>query len=586
MLKLENNINIENVKIKLKYTEKIEDIKHLSYEILKNSYNFKNTDVFLKILTNEYHYITLQYYSLIVRKYIKNYNSGKEITKSKHNNLKIINNNLYIGNYIILPITKGHGTRGILTPLYYYFYDIRDSLPYKKDVCIIQTIGPWEILHNTLNLYFELEDMLITYKNCNVSCIFLLIDYGENVEYKNIKINSKIQNVIKDFIIININNINEFDNIDNFLEKKKISEFIVLDISYNEFCYNELMTLPLNIYLYKKLLNNLSNGGNIYMYNKKMEIYIPKIQFLNLLFLMFSEIIFYNNIFTENHLGFYKFSKYNNINYLNDIYRETINNDKYLGQHLNFNNTNNHNILFCDDMDKTKSPKTYKIIKSIINYDNYKFIEFITSVYNYKNNLIYEVLKKINVIEQSDYININTILSNNVSKSIEYCKKNNIEINDIYSDFKILNYNKIINKFFPKTKHINNIQLSADSCYSITLPEDTLKIIKYIKKEFSSVDYIIDGTANVGSSTIIMAEYFYFIYSFEINEDTCDKLKNNVDVYNIKNVDVINYDITKMMYDKDKLQVIKYDPEHFCLFLDPPWEGVFYKIYTNRFKIG
>ena len=589
MLKLINK-NVSNIKdiIKLKYSEDINEINHIPYNILYLSFEFSNKDIFLKILTNEYQPLTFIYYSKLIREYIENYNVNENKYKSKYNELKLINNSLYIGDYIILPISKGYGKNGVLSPLYYYYYDIRNNLPNNTNICIIQPIGPWEIKNNTLNLFFELDDILSIYNNCNVFSIFILIDYGENIKYNNIKINSNSTSNKKEYIIININDINEFDNIDNFLKNKNITDFIVADISYNEYCYNELMSLPLFIVLYNKLLNNLEKNGNIYMYNRKMNIYIPKIKFLNLLYLMFSEIIYYDNIFIVEHLGFYKFSNYNNKNYLLDIVSQCMDNDKYLGQNLNFGKNNvDNNLMFCHNKQKTKNPKTYNIIKSIMKYNNNEFLNFIYLVYESKNKSIKNVLSKIETIENNKYINIGTILSNNISKSIEFCNKNNIEINDIYKDFKVLNYKKIIYKFFPKTRYINKIQLSIDSCYSITLPEDTIKIIKYIKKDFPLVEYIIDGTSNVGSTSIIMSMYFKFLYAFEINEITYNKLKNNVKLYNLKNIYVINYDIVQFMNDIEKLNVIKYNINNFCLFLDPPWEGVFYKAYSQMdLKLG
>jgi tRNA/tmRNA/rRNA uracil-C5-methylase (TrmA/RlmC/RlmD family) len=67
---------------------------------------------------------------------------------------------------------------------------------------------------------------------------------------------------------------------------------------------------------------------------------------------------------------------------------------------------------------------------------------------------------------------------------------------------------------------MKNIHLSIDSIFSITKPELTTKIAKLIKKYMQDVDYVIDGTSNIGSTAIVLSDYFKYIYAVEINKIT------------------------------------------------------------------
>jgi len=136
-------------------------------------------------------------------------------------------------------------------------------------------------------------------------------------------------------------------------------------------------------------------------------------------------------------------------------------------------------------------------------------------------------------------------------------------------EIKITNY--LYNKLFTKNDNINylDLRLSNESIYSITKPIIAKKICKIIYKLFKTKKIIItDAFSNVGGATILFAQYFNFVNSFEINKLHCDMLLNNLNIYNYK-------DKVKI-YCKDYLKMatkIKQD----IIFFDPPWNCVNYK---------
>jgi tRNA/tmRNA/rRNA uracil-C5-methylase (TrmA/RlmC/RlmD family) len=216
-------------------------------------------------------------------------------------------------------------------------------------------------------------------------------------------------------------------------------------------------------------------------------------------------------------------------------------------------------------------------MKKHINDD---FMDFILETYRYKNKMFKTHLKKVDFMkEQGDKLDVGLILSNNISKSIEFCNEHKIQINDIYNSFKVIKYDMIVKTYFPRKSNVNlkDVQLSIDSIYSITKPSVAKRMCQILKDQFKEVSVIIDGNANVGTTTIAFSEDFEKIYSIEYDSVTFNKLNHNINIYKLKNVQTFLDDTTIFMNDKNKLSNITFNINSYCLFLDPPWSGVFYK---------
>ena len=129
---------------------------------------------------------------------------------------------------------------------------------------------------------------------------------------------------------------------------------------------------------------------------------------------------------------------------------------------------------------------------------------------------------------------------------------------------------KDISKMFPKKPGIDysKLKMTDEGMYSITKDQDSQKIIENIKKLTGSLKHktIADLTGNVGGDTIRFGMNFKKVDSYEINEENYKALKNNIEIYDLKNISLHNGDSTKLF--KHKVDV---------LYMDPPWGGPEYK---------
>jgi len=231
-------------------------------------------------------------------------------------------------------------------------------------------------------------------------------------------------------------------------------------------------------------------------------------------------------------------------------------------------------------------------IKAIISIDN--------DYHNYdryddKKIVQYKNQKKDNVIESDDSIDSNksasTIESQDSDKSIlsiesldspifEYNKKN-IKKNKKKNDLKTLL------RLFPRLNNKNdavNLKIDNDSLYYISIREyaDQISniIIEYANRiNVKSKEIIItDSTAGVGGNTISFCKYFKKVYAIEIDKKRAKYLKNNLDVYNLTNIEIIENNCINVL---DKIE------NHDVVFIDPPWGGKNYKNYEKlKLKIS
>ena len=132
----------------------------------------------------------------------------------------------------------------------------------------------------------------------------------------------------------------------------------------------------------------------------------------------------------------------------------------------------------------------------------------------------------------------------------------------------------MLNKIFPLTNY-ENIKYDTEGLYSITNYIEADTISKIIIDLFDSNKElkIMDGTGGIGGNTISFCKYFKKVTTLEIDSNRFNMLKNNIDLYDFKNIDLINQNSIKYLFENYN----KYD----IFFFDPPWGGHDYKKLSN-----
>ena len=129
---------------------------------------------------------------------------------------------------------------------------------------------------------------------------------------------------------------------------------------------------------------------------------------------------------------------------------------------------------------------------------------------------------------------------------------------------------------------IKNLKIDEESKYYISIREHAEQISLIIKDNIVKLglslnDIIVtDATAGVGGNAISFGKHFKRVNAIELDEIRVDYLKNNIDVYDLKNVDIFEGDCVKLLPNLEQ-QVV---------FLDPPWGGRSYKKHKNDEKRG
>jgi hypothetical protein len=135
---------------------------------------------------------------------------------------------------------------------------------------------------------------------------------------------------------------------------------------------------------------------------------------------------------------------------------------------------------------------------------------------------------------------------------------------------------KIITKIFPPTENYELLSYDSEGLYSITLPNDADEISSLIINLLGKEITICDATAGIGGNTISFSKNFKNTISIELCKNRFKILENNVKVYDLLNVNLIN----DSCLNKLNLECSAY-------FFDPPWGGPDYKFKKNiRFKLG
>lgn len=115
---------------------------------------------------------------------------------------------------------------------------------------------------------------------------------------------------------------------------------------------------------------------------------------------------------------------------------------------------------------------------------------------------------------------------------------------------------------------MSKVQITHTGMFSVSKVNGSNKLINLIKKHFNTIDLIItDATVNVGSDSINLALTFKSVNSIECDDAQYDVLKNNINVYNLKNVHLYKGNSLNL------IPTLKQD----IIYIDAPWGGSNYK---------
>lgn len=125
----------------------------------------------------------------------------------------------------------------------------------------------------------------------------------------------------------------------------------------------------------------------------------------------------------------------------------------------------------------------------------------------------------------------------------------------------------------PPDNDYKRLRIDRESMTYITTPHNACNIAWIIRsnlsKEIDMADItLFDGTSGVGGDTIVFGYIFGNVIGCEIDKKRFCMLKNNVDVYELQNVTLLNENCLNMIFDINFIDVV---------YLDPPWGGKSYK---------
>lgn len=129
-----------------------------------------------------------------------------------------------------------------------------------------------------------------------------------------------------------------------------------------------------------------------------------------------------------------------------------------------------------------------------------------------------------------------------------------------------MDYN-IIKKIFPTTNNYQELKYDTEGLWSITLPKEAIIITSIIKSVLNSESILFDGTGGLGGNAISFCQSFKFVTICEINNERFQLLENNLNTFDVSNVNLINDSCLNHLNGS-------YDG----YFFDPPWGGPEYKL--------
>lgn len=134
----------------------------------------------------------------------------------------------------------------------------------------------------------------------------------------------------------------------------------------------------------------------------------------------------------------------------------------------------------------------------------------------------------------------------------------------------------VLEKIFPYTpdkSQFSKLKIDYDFITHVTSPLDAKKICAIINKHITpyknaSESMIVDATGGAGCDTLAFSKCFNSVVCIEIDTTKYEYIKNNIDIYNCKNVHIINGNSIDII---PKIQHVD------VIYVDPPWGGKSYK---------
>jgi len=128
--------------------------------------------------------------------------------------------------------------------------------------------------------------------------------------------------------------------------------------------------------------------------------------------------------------------------------------------------------------------------------------------------------------------------------------------------------------FLSDKNKVLKLKIDRESLYYISIREDASRITDIVTSSLAMLNIkyrdavLLDGFAGVGGDTLTFAlAGFKKIYAVELNKTRAQYLQNNINVYELNNVSVLNRNVLEVA-NSLRCNVI---------YLDPPWGGANYK---------
>lgn len=487
------------------------------------------------VLANDYEKLNLAYtQKYFLRKMIATYDRTSHRSADHSSDKAFLQNEMrpvlkglslnYIGNKII----------GLIPQTYH--------LPSNQDVGIVQVIGPGEISNGILYADEQLEEFLSKHQHCRTYSINHYIRYYSKESY------TKFVHRFPAKLI---------DNHFRCGNTRKLQSMFVLPVSYfkEHLPHAELYSLPVRLYYMNIALKLLKLNGDLFV------VYTPvhleaSYQLLYIISTFFES---YEFIESQTHFTDYSFIKYTGFkgvkrtHKLHAVYRDYMALDATLGEKSILSPYEEDNVIFDFGVDIPP------FFREHVNKMNTSFI--------HKMKTFIDKCKYIHTLILKNPKKIKTIFEHQVKFALEFAHRYSLATTDVSNPVISKTH---IRRLFPSSPHVdyNQLQLSHESTYSMTLPPESEKMSNLIKYRYPQVQTIADMNANVGGNTINFAKHFKQVYSIELDAPTASMLSHNLKLYKCSNTVVRNE------------SCVTSDVRADLYFYDPPWTGIYYQMHS------